>query len=90
MGKLVQYKRHYEVFIDWEEDPIQISHEWWETLKAMLRDKDCPYFIPIGKDLYNRFKIGKVKEFEEKYSEDQISAIREHEEFISKLKSKNG
>jgi len=57
---IILYKDHYEVYIKGMENPILISHDWWNALKLSLQNNDCPPFVQINNWLYNRFEIAKV------------------------------
>ena len=74
MKELVAYRKHYNVFIKWEEEPMQISAEWWEILCKILKDKDCPSFVDINDWLYNKFQIEKVILFEQTKTAEELSA----------------
>lgn len=74
MSNIVKYKKHYEIFIKWQENPIKISWEWWE---AIIKDliQNSSWFILINWTLYNRFSIDKIEPYEEKLSEAHLEAI---------------
>lgn len=71
--EIIPYIKHYKVVIK-NIDPIEVSNEWGITLIRILQDKDCPPFVLINGNLYNRFEILRVEEFEkprETYQQQQ-------------------
>jgi len=78
MTEIVLYKKHYQVFLKWIEEPLEISNEWGEILLKILEDRDCPPFVPIKGWLYNRFEISRVVPYEENISKERAEALAEH------------
>jgi hypothetical protein len=79
MSNIVQYKKHYNVFIKWIEDPLKVSSEWGEILMKILADKWCPPFININDWLYNIYEISKVIPHEEKITPERAEALADME-----------
>ena len=75
---LILYKKHFEVYIKWIEQPIEISQEWGELLQKTLEWKDCPPFVRINGGSYNRFEIARVVPYEEHISKERAEALAEH------------
>lgn len=84
-NSIVQYKKHYSVFIKWLDDPIQISNESWEAIQKDLI-KNPNWFIQINWSLYNKFEILKVDFYEEKLTEVHIKALQKQKQIEEKKK----
>ena len=80
---IVPYKKHYNVFLKWLDESMKVSWEWWEILMRILEDKDCPPFVKINSNLYNRFEILRVELHEETMSPERASALAEHNAMIA-------
>lgn len=78
MSELILYKKHFQVFIKWIDDPIEITQENWENLWKVLAHKDCPPFVQINWWYYNRFEIARVVPYEEHISKERAEALAEH------------
>lgn len=78
MQELILYKKHFQVFIKWIEEPIDVSQEGGEILQKIIEDKDCPPFVRINWGSYNRFEIARVVPYEEHISKEKAEALAEH------------
>lgn len=78
----------YDVFIKGIETPINLSKKWWDELIKSLKHKDCPPFLEIWEDLYNRFEISSVRLHKDEISPERQQALREHEEIMRLMQEK--
>lgn len=83
--QIVEYKKHYLIYIKWVEDPIQIWSEAWEHLQKDLM-ANSNWFIQINWTLYNRFEIQRVEPFEQKLTEAHLQAMARKKEIEEKKK----
>lgn len=74
--ELIHYEKHYQVYIKWEEIPIEVSWEWWELIKNDLLSQ-WSWFIDIKGNLYNRFNIDKVLIHKQELDEYTFQAIQQ-------------
>lgn len=88
--QIIQYRTHYQVFIKWESEPINISHEWGKIIILMLKNKDCPSFIDINDGIYNKFEILKVVPFRVEINEERLKAEKKLKEIQSLTQQKDG
>lgn len=69
------YEKAYDVFIERVEKPIRVSGQGGEILKKMLSSPNCPSFVPIGENLYNKFNIERVELHEEEITPERQKAL---------------
>lgn len=83
--KIVEYKKHYLIYIKWVEEPIQIWSDAWQSLqKDLLTNSN--WFILINWTLYNRFEIQRVEQFEQKLTDAHLQALARQKEIEEKKK----
>ena len=85
MNAIVEYKKHYLIYIKSVEEPIQIDYDKGEKIKKDLLSQ-WTGFISIGWTLYNRYEIQRVELFEQKLTEAHLQAIARQKEIEEKKK----